>query len=457
MLLNIETFFGRFHPLMVHLPIGFLLLAVFFALLSLKEKFKALYVAVPVSLLVGSISAAFACITGYVLSLSGDYDTEILDDHLWAGIFTTIISFLAYFISIKKIPLRLFRSTKTLVVSIIIIFICINVTGHLGGSLTHGADYISTAVLWDSKKEKKKITDVNQAFVFADLVQPILEAKCGNCHNSSKKKGKLSVANFETLIKGGKHGAAIKPGDVAGSQIIKRVSLNSTDKKFMPADGKTPLTAGETAIIKWWIEKAASETDKKLLTANAPDEIKKFAAAYVGMDGSGNPDGYAAISITAPPVRKEVIEKLKANGFAIKFLNYKPDLLDITLPAGIASQNISERLKALLPLKENIIWLNIADNNVSDNEMGTINQFKNMERLRLDKNPITDKGIANLVQLKNLKSLNLYKTRVTKNCFSSLLKLTALEKVFVWNTSIRPEEINSFKSSFHIVNGYNVQ
>ncbi len=250
MLLNIEIFFGRFHPLMVHLPIGFLLLAVFFALISLKEKYKGLYIAVPVSLLVGSISATFACINGYVLSLSGDYDAEILDDHLWAGIFTSIISFLAYFISIKKIPLRLFRNTKTLVVSIIIIFIFINITGHLGGSLTHGEDYISTTVLWDSKKEKKKITDVNQAFVFADLVHPILEEKCGNCHNSSKKKGKLSMASFETLVKGGKHGAAIKPGDVAGSKIIKRISLNPGNKKFIPTDGKTPFDCRRNSHFK---------------------------------------------------------------------------------------------------------------------------------------------------------------------------------------------------------------
>ncbi len=220
---------------------------------------------------------------------------------------------------------------------------------------------------------------------------------------------------------------------------------------------KPPLTAEETAILKWWIDKTASETDKKLVAASAPDEIKNYAAAYFGMESSVNPDGYAAINIAAPPVRKEMIEKLKAVGFTIKYLNFKPDLLDVTLPAGTANKNIPDQLKALLPVKENIIWLNIADNNISDNEMMTINQFKNLERLRLNKNPVTDRGIAGLGQLKNLKSLNLYKTNVTKNCLLSLSKFTALEKVFVWNTGIRPEEVNSFKASFQIVNGYNVQ
>jgi uncharacterized membrane protein len=118
MLLNIETFFGRFHPLVVHLPIGFLLLAVFFALLSLKEKYKGLHVAIPVSLLAGSISAAFACITGYVLSQSGDYDVEVLDDHMWAGILTTVVSLLTFFTSIKRMPFRVFYNTKIQAVSL---------------------------------------------------------------------------------------------------------------------------------------------------------------------------------------------------------------------------------------------------------------------------------------------------------------------------------------------------
>jgi hypothetical protein len=55
MLLNIGTFFGRFHPLIVHLPIGFLLLGVFFYLLSLRKKYERLYAAVPSSLLIGSL------------------------------------------------------------------------------------------------------------------------------------------------------------------------------------------------------------------------------------------------------------------------------------------------------------------------------------------------------------------------------------------------------------------
>jgi hypothetical protein len=122
MLLDIGVFTGRFHPLIVHLPIGFLLLAVFFALLSRKEKYRSLQPAVPLGLLAGCISAAFASVTGYILSQSGDYDPEVLDDHLWAGLLTTALSFFAYLISIKKIPLRIFTNTKSFVVLLLILF-----------------------------------------------------------------------------------------------------------------------------------------------------------------------------------------------------------------------------------------------------------------------------------------------------------------------------------------------
>jgi uncharacterized membrane protein len=450
MLISIETFFGRFHPLIVHLPIGFLVLAVFFSLISCMKRYKSLRIAVPFSLLIGSLSAVFACITGYVLSLGGDYDVEVLDDHMWAGILTAIISFVTYLISIKKIPFALFKSRKTLIASVVTIFIFINITGHLGGSLTHGSDYISTSILLDDQKKKQNITNINDAYVFADLVQPILENKCGTCHNDSKKKGKLSVASIQSLLKGGKHGAAVKPGDLAGSELIKRISLNPKNKKFMPTEGKTPLTASETAIIKWWIEKGAASDDKKLATANPPEEITKFASAWLGLEADDVSQNNEAVNIKAAAVSKEVLNKLKGAGFVIKHLNYKPDLLDVTLPDN-NKENITDKLKGLLIVKDNILWLNVAGTSVSDDEMDIISQFKNIERLRLDKNPITNRGIAKLQGLQSVQSLNLYGTSVTKECLPLLRKMQGLKTVYTGKTTIGLKDILPSDSTFKIV------
>lgn len=453
MLIDIGTLIGRFHPLIVHLPIGFLLMAVFFALVSLIKKYRALRFAAPVTLLIGSISAAFACITGYVLSLYGDYEIDTLDNHMWAGIFTTITSFVAYLVSIKKIPFAFLKSRKALVVTLIIILVFINVTGHLGGSLTHGSDYLSTSVFFDKQIRKKKISNINDAYVFADLVQPILENKCGSCHNSSKKKGKLSMESYIEITKGGKHGAVIKPGNPAASEIIKRVSLNPKDKKFMPSDGKPPLNAEETAIIKWWIEKAAGNNDKKMAELNVPEEIKKYTIAYLGIETDAASEYYNIIKIQTPSVGKEVLNKYIQMGYVIKYLNMKPDLLDVTLPSSANNGKISDKLKALLLVKNNIIWLNVSGNNVSDNEMEIIKQFKNLERLKLDKNPITDKGIVKLQGLSNLKSINLYDTKITKDCLPVLSGFPTLKTAYVWRTGIQKKDISMADPDLKIISG----
>jgi uncharacterized membrane protein len=449
MLLNLETFFGRFHPLIVHLPIGFLLLAVFFAATSFKTKYRQLRAAVPPALLMGTLSAAFACITGYVLSLSGDFDAEVLDDHFWAGIITTVVSFVAYLVSRKKIPLTLFKSSRTLMLLMIILFLFISITGHLGGSLTHGSDYLSLSVLSSKQPEKRKLASINDASVFSDLVQPILQNKCGNCHNSSKKKGKLSVETFEALMKGGKHGPAIKPGDVAESEIVRRISLNPTNKKFMPADGKPPLTPEETAVIRWWIEKAAAPADKKLVSANPPEDVRKFAAAYLGMEGSTTTANGAALHMVAPPASREVIENLMASGFVIKYLQFKPDLLDVTLPP--MAGGVTEKLRSLEQVKDNIVWLNVSGNNVSDNDLAIMNQFGNLQRLKLEKNPISDAGLKKLADLKQLESLNLYNTRITIQGLTALATSASLKRVYVWNTGITEPQLTEAQLPFLVL------
>src|SRR5678815_4159651 len=87
---------GRFHPLLVHLPIGILLLASLFQLLALKPKYAALHAATNIALFWGMISAIVSCISGYLLSLSGDYDEALVDTHKWFAIVTASISLIAY-------------------------------------------------------------------------------------------------------------------------------------------------------------------------------------------------------------------------------------------------------------------------------------------------------------------------------------------------------------------------
>ena len=137
MILALPDLIGRFHPVLVHLPIGILLLACFFQWLTLKPRFAFLQPAIPVMLFWGMLGAVIACISGYMLSLSGDYDEDLVDRHQWMGIITAIVSLILYLLYQFSISERIARGVSFGII------VLITITGHLGGSLTHGSVYLA--------------------------------------------------------------------------------------------------------------------------------------------------------------------------------------------------------------------------------------------------------------------------------------------------------------------------
>ena len=96
MFLSIFDFIAPLHPVLVHLPIGILLLACFFQWLTINNRYVFLQPAIPVALFWGMIGAVVSCITGYLLSLSGDYDAQLASRHQWFGIAVAVFSFILY-------------------------------------------------------------------------------------------------------------------------------------------------------------------------------------------------------------------------------------------------------------------------------------------------------------------------------------------------------------------------
>ena len=91
------VFLGRFHPLFVHLPISFILLALLVEVLSRIKRFEELKPAASFVLLLGFLSALTASAAGLLLSISGDYGGSTLSWHKWAGISVTVLAGVAYF------------------------------------------------------------------------------------------------------------------------------------------------------------------------------------------------------------------------------------------------------------------------------------------------------------------------------------------------------------------------
>lgn len=135
---TLRQLIGHFHPVLVHLPIGILLLALLFEVLSRRERYQMLRPGVPFALLLGAVAAAFSCLTGWLLSKSGDYESDLVNRHQWLGIGVMIVSFSAYWLKRKDY-------TVAYPITAVVLLPGILLTGHWGISLTHGSDYLYAA------------------------------------------------------------------------------------------------------------------------------------------------------------------------------------------------------------------------------------------------------------------------------------------------------------------------
>jgi cytochrome c553 len=85
-------------------------------------------------------------------------------------------------------------------------------------------------------------------------VRPLLIARCVRCHGSTRQEGGLRADSAASLLKGGDSGPAIRPGDSAGSLLLRRVSTADLDR--MPKEG-TGLDPDEREAVARWIRSGA--------------------------------------------------------------------------------------------------------------------------------------------------------------------------------------------------------
>ncbi|HMK16664.1 MAG TPA: c-type cytochrome domain-containing protein [Chitinophagaceae bacterium] len=434
--MNFSELIGRFHPLLVHLPIGILLIAALFQLLALKPKYASMHAAISIALFWGMISAILSCISGYLLSLSGDYDDELVDTHTWFAIATASISIIAYFFN---------RWENEFAKWVILLMVpLIFVTGHLGGSLTHGSDYLTKGFSKDSTAEKeiKPIADVQEANAYADIIQPIFESKCYGCHNKSKKKGKLRLDEPEFILKGGKDGEVIKPGNADESDMMKRLLLPRNEEDHMPPKEKPQLKDNEIALIHWWIATGAS-FDKKTKDLEQPEKIKPILLSLQKEVKKIPPDVPQSMVEKAD---EKALQKLKQRGIVVLPVAQNSNYLTVNF---ITVDSITYNDIALLQsIKKQLVWLNLSGKKISDTLLTPIAQLINLTRLQLDNTLITDQGLASLRSLINLQYLNLVGTKVTENGIMQLKGLSKLQAIYIYKTFITASEWQALKSNF---------
>ena len=442
---NIFIFLGRFHHLVNHFPIALILLIFVVEFASRFEVFRQLKPVITPLLLLGTISALFASLLGYILYKAGGYEGDLVELHMWLGISLSVMISLTYLIRVLKISIK--DDTKNIIYLILLSITTgtVIITGHQGGSLGHGKGYITefmphslkSIVGLSSTKEPANIplTNVNKAIVFNDIIAPIFQNRCLTCHKTSNNKGGLSLESSDEIQSGGDAGPSLIPGNSEISEIVKRISLPLGDEQRMPK-GKSPLSEDQIQLITWWIDEGAS-FDKMVNELNISENIQSIINKTAINNTSENAH--------SPLLDTMLVKELQESGFHIWRIAQNSDLLRIVYVKFGDSKFTNEDLLKLKPLSNNIAWLDIGGSQITDEGMIHLSEFNNLERIHLENTAITDEGIKSLVSLKELAYLNLHGTNVSDKSLNPISQIESLKSVYIWNTNVTEEGISQLK------------
>lgn len=432
---------GPFHPVLVHLPIGLLLLAALFQWLLLKPAYEKLQPAIGIILFWGMFFAVLSCITGYLLKQSGEYDESITDQHQWLGISVAVLALAQYLLYRRGTGSRFQRGMSLLSIGLL------TLTGHLGGTITHGEGYLTKGFQKeaDPKAGRKPLADVQSALAYQQVIVPILEDKCYSCHGSSKQKGKLRLDQPEAILKGGKDGKAVVPGDEAKSELLKRIGLAMNDEHHMPPKEKTQLSEQEIALLHWWVKTGADFTQP--VKAIPQDETVKALLKKLEGPAEANAERTPDFpSATVKPVAAETIAALRKRGIWVMPVSADVNYVQVNL---INADSLTDRdLRLLEPLKDQLVWLKASGKNISDSGAAILSQFPNITRLYLDGTKITNEGLKQLHTLKQLKYLNIVGTSTGKEGVMFLKELPELKYLYAYGTNIQASEWALLKKTF---------
>jgi mono/diheme cytochrome c family protein len=92
---------------------------------------------------------------------------------------------------------------------------------------------------------------------YTTKVQPIFEANCYRCHGWLNHRGGLSLSTRVGVMKGGKDGVVVVPGDPAASLLVKLIRHEgpSNDPGQMPP--KSKLSDADIATVERWVRAGA--------------------------------------------------------------------------------------------------------------------------------------------------------------------------------------------------------
>lgn len=452
--LDISSFFGRLHPLLVHLPIGFLILSILIETYSNIFKNQINHRIISFSWFLSFMSSAFSALFGWLLAETGLYIEENLYLHKLFGFILVGMCFVAWVIRLSFFKDFIPKNFKSFVNFVIIIILFI--TGHNGGNITHGENYLFEYAPDEIKnrfiEDKNLLAEISISLdsieLYSNIIEPILINKCISCHNNEIKRGNLDLSSLPLLTKGGNAGSPIDKMNPRNSLIFKRINLPVDNIKFMPPDGPI-VSYDEINTILWWIKNSDKSNDV-LSSIEIPDEIKISLNKIYNIDFS---DKQWFEKISVQELDESKLTNIDKSVFQVKFISSNKKFVSVKYLKNNLSEVEFDQLEAI---KNHIAYLFIKDSNLSDKSLLNFLNLKNLVSLDIQKNSISDEGVKTLQKLENLEVLNLYGTKISKNSLEIIESFKNLKRVYVWDTKISKKDLESFNrdnSSIELVGG----
>ena len=422
------VFAGRLHPLLLHFPIVILILYGIWVLVVRKEN-KPLWISDIANylLLLGSLTAVLTSLVGLILSKEPGYEPDSVFWHKWMGIITSLLSLLLYGFRKRIVPEQ--WSSKVIAIFLLIV---IMITGHLGGDLTHGEDFL---LVTGKEEESKETVSMDDALVYQDVIHPILEQKCFSCHNEKKAKGELRMDTPELLLKGGKNGVLWDTTQADLGLLMRRVHLPLEDKKHMAPKGKPQLTTEEILVLESWIRLGADIRQK---VTELPVEHPIYQLARRMLGNTGHEESY-----NFDPADPGMISKLNTNYRVITPLSAESPAISVNF-YNRESFTIKD-VEDLLELKNQIVSIDLSKMPVKDADLAVLAKFTELRQLLLNFTDVKGEGLGELKKLPNLKRLSLTGTQVDYAQLKPVASFPALNYLYVWNTRVKPEEAEKLK------------
>lgn len=241
------------HPTMVYLPIGCVMAAFIFALLSLLFRGRGLSISARHCVVLALVGIFPAVALGYM-------DWQYIRGGTWVFAIKMKIGLAAVlFILLLTAFLRQWKSRAqkdSYPGLYALCFVTVVAIGYFGGELVFGGDHAAKHQAHSPNDVEKESEQAETTY--ADIAG-ILDQNCTMCHKGERAPHGLRLDSYEQVMAGSDHGKAVIAGEPENSDLILHVKAEK--EPAMPYM-QEPLAEDDIALLERWVQQGAAEDQK---------------------------------------------------------------------------------------------------------------------------------------------------------------------------------------------------